>query len=64
MEERDYQEACRLAIADKWLLFDSTIAELATGLGKTIVFAHVIKNSFPKRAIVLVHRDELIRQAK
>ena len=64
MEERDYQEACRLAIAEKWLLFDSTIAELATGCGKTIIFAHVIKHSFPKRTIVLVHRDELIRQAK
>jgi len=64
MEERDYQEAARLAVAEKHLLFDSTIVEMATGLGKTVLFANVIKQAFPKRALVLVHRDELVWQAK
>lgn len=35
---------------------------LATGLGKTIVFAELIGRR-PGRGLVLVHRDELVRQA-
>lgn len=37
---------------------------LATGLGKTIIFAHVIKTMQPRRALVLAHREELIWQAR
>jgi len=35
--------------------------QLATGLGKTIVFAEQIRRR-GDRGIVLVHRDELVRQ--
>ena len=38
------------------------LVALPTGTGKTIVFAQMI-NERPGRALVLVHRDELIRQA-
>lgn len=34
---------------------------LATGLGKTVIFTHLKRNG---RVLVLVHREELIRQAK
>lgn len=42
---------------------------LATGLGKTVIFAHIIADYVNagrwvnQRVVVLVHRDELIRQA-
>jgi len=65
---RDYQEEC---IAD----FDARVAAgdtriptvMATGLGKTVVFAHLIvqwlRLNPGKRAMVLVHTDELVQQA-
>jgi superfamily II DNA or RNA helicase len=40
---------------------------LATGLGKTVIFAHLIakwvRSTVAKRALVLVHTDELVQQA-
>jgi len=39
-----------------------TLIALPTGTGKTIVFAHLLSQR-PSRSLVLVHRDELIRQA-
>ena len=38
------------------------MVSLPTGTGKTLVFAQLI-NERPGRALVLAHRDELIRQA-
>ena len=35
---------------------------LPTGTGKTVVFSHLVKQR-PGRCLILVHRDELIRQA-
>lgn len=37
---------------------------LATGLGKTVIFAHIIKTMLPKRTLVIAHRAELIYQAR
>jgi len=37
------------------------VIEMATGLGKTVVFCEIAKRRGP-RALVLVHRDELVRQ--
>src|SRR5919106_352585 len=39
------------------------LVALPTGTGKTVVFAHLIDQR-PGRALVLAHRDELIRQAE
>lgn len=63
MQLRDYQQACHDSILEKWRTHQSTLAVLATGLGKTIIFAHIIKSMQPKRALVLAHRAELIWQA-
>lgn len=60
---RDYQQQCHDLILEKWRTHTSTLAVLATGLGKTIIFAHVIKSMRPRRALVLAHRKELITQA-
>lgn len=64
MNLRDYQQRCHDAILEKWRAHTSTLAVLATGTGKTVIFAHVIKSMQPKRALVLAHRKELIYQAK
>src|SRR5947207_12393376 len=64
MRLRDYQQRCHNSILEQWLASNSTLAVLATGLGKTIIFAHVIKTMQPKRALVLAHREELIWQAR
>lgn len=61
---RDYQQHCHDSILEKWRTHTSTLAVLATGLGKTIIFAHVIKSMRPRRALVLAHRKELIYQAR
>jgi len=37
---------------------------MPTGGGKTILFADVIRRVFPRRALVLAHREELIFQAR
>jgi len=64
MNLRLYQSGCHDAILEKWHSHQSTLAVLATGTGKTIIFAHVIKSMQPKRALVLAHREELIWQAR
>lgn len=63
MQLRDYQQECHDSILNHWREHQSTLAVLATGLGKTIIFSHVIKSMQPKRALVLAHRAELIWQA-
>lgn len=63
MQLRDYQQRCHDSILEQWRRCQSTLAVLATGLGKTVIFAHIIKSLQPKRALVLAHRSELIWQA-
>lgn len=63
MEARDYQQRAEDAVFAEWQKVRSTAVVMATGLGKTILFAHVIKR-FGKRALVIAHRKELIEQAK
>lgn len=66
MNERPYQSAASQGIDDALAISDSTLAVLATGLGKTVLFAHAIKrrlNGSSKRAMVIAHREELIWQA-
>jgi superfamily II DNA or RNA helicase len=59
---RDYQLAAKKAVFEKLATYKSTLIELATGTGKSHIFAHVA-NEWPGRVLVIAHRDELIRQA-
>ena len=57
MQLRDYQQECIDTIAargpGRWL------AQLATGLGKTVIFSHIPRQG---RVLILSHRDELVHQ--
>lgn len=66
---RHYQQSA-IDAAMKWLYVDghpSGIIQLATGLGKTPMAAHLIRQCIQEgkvgRALFLAHRDELITQA-
>jgi superfamily II DNA or RNA helicase len=61
---RPYQNDCASAVTTAWQDYVSALAVLPTGCGKTIIFAEVIRRSFPRRAMVLAHREELIWQAR
>ena len=64
MNLRPYQTAAADAIFKEWQENDSTLVVMPTGGGKTILFADVIRRVFPRRALVLAHREELIFQAR
>lgn len=68
MELRPYQKRALKAIKKAYLAGDSKqVIVLATGLGKTIIFAHLINDItkyFKKKALILVHREELLTQAR
>jgi superfamily II DNA or RNA helicase len=64
MKLRPYQSAASDAIFNEWQENDSTLVVMPTGGGKTILFADVIRRVFPRRALVLAHREELIFQAQ
>lgn len=61
---RPYQSAASDAIFKEWQDNDSTLVVMPTGGGKTVLFADVIRRVFPKRALVVAHREELIFQAR
>jgi superfamily II DNA or RNA helicase len=61
---RPYQNDCASAVITAWQENGSTLAVLPTGCGKTIVFAEIIRRCYPRRAMVLAHREELIWQAR
>lgn len=67
MELRDYQEDAVTAAMSAMRGGGSTLLVMATGLGKTIVFAEVVRRYMAqgtgRRALVLAHRQELIHQA-
>lgn len=69
---RDYQQQAHDAVLQHWQEHDNLLAVLPTGMGKTSLAAHVIKSRvqfdfqrarFPKPALFLAHRDELVGQA-
>ncbi len=64
MKLRPYQSAASDAIFKEWQENDSTLVVMPTGGGKTILFADVIRRVFPRRALVIAHREELIFQAR
>lgn len=62
---RDYQIETADSIEREWLTNDATLAVLATGLGKTVIFAEIIRRrKAVGRTLVLAHREELIFQAR
>lgn len=64
MKLRDYQKLASDAVFKEWEEGQSTLCVLPTGVGKTIIFADVIRRMAPKRSIVIAHRGELIWQAR
>ncbi len=64
MKLRPYQSAASDAIFKEWQENDATLVVMPTGGGKTILFADVIRRVFPRRALVIAHREELIFQAR
>jgi superfamily II DNA or RNA helicase len=64
MNLRPYQAAASDAIFKEWQENDATLVVMPTGGGKTILFADVIRRVFPRRALVIAHREELIFQAR
>ena len=67
MKLRPYQSDAIDSIICEFARNDSTLLVLPTGMGKTICFAELIRRTLTahpgKRAMVLAHREELIRQA-
>ncbi len=59
---RPYQEETKRAVALKLATHHSTLVEMATGLGKTVIGAFIV-DDWPGRCLWIAHRDELIRQA-
>ncbi len=65
---RDYQLEAIADLHRRWDGGDTRVPMmLATGLGKTVIFAHLIaqwvQSNVSKRVLVLVHTDELVQQA-
>jgi len=65
MTPRPYQAQAHDSVFREWQERRSTLLEMATGTGKTIVFSMILNTLAKqgKRGLVLAHRDELIRQA-
>lgn len=64
VELRDYQQQAVAAVhaITKYEPRCGTVIEQATGLGKTVVACQILKDRGP-RGLILVHRDELVRQS-
>lgn len=64
---RPYQTEAIDAVEQSWQDSDDPIAlVMATGLGKTVVMAEIVRRALDqgRRPMVLVHRDELVRQTE
>ena len=64
MKMRSYQSIAGENVMAEFQNVNSTLVVMPTGLGKTILFADIVRRFFPRRALVLAHREELIFQAK
>ena len=60
---RPYQRDAVAAVDAEWREHRSTLLCCPTGCGKTIMFADILRRAFPRRGLVLAHRQELIDQA-
>lgn len=64
MKLRPYQNEAIRRIEREWETHKSTLCVLPTGAGKTVMFSEIIRRNFPRRALVLAHRKELVYQAR
>lgn len=63
-ELRKYQQESVDAVQKDWAKgVNRTAVVLPTGMGKTISFAHLVKDNPSGKSLILVHRDELAKQA-
>lgn len=60
---RPYQADCITAIRESWQRVDSTLVELATGLGKTEVFTEIARTWENGRVLVVCPLIQLVSQA-
>ena len=62
---RPYQTECEQKVLAELKTKQSTLYVMATGLGKTVVFANLAKSFITRgRVLILAHRQELIYQAR
>ncbi len=68
MQLRDYQQSALDSINDAYKKgINRQLIVLATGLGKTVIFSHLISQRIAqtkKKALIIAHREELLLQAK
>lgn len=64
MKLRPYQLEAVRRVEAEWRDHVSTLIVMPTATGKTVTFAEIVKRAFPRRALVLAHREELIFQAR
>lgn len=65
MRLRPYQSGASNSVFAEWESgIVSTLGVMPTGSGKTVCFADIIRRAFPRRAMVIAHRQELIFQAR
>jgi len=65
MTMRPYQDECGRKVLDELKTKQSTLYVMATGLGKTVIFANLAKHFIHHgRVLILAHRQELIFQAQ
>lgn len=62
---RSYQDAAKLAVREALARVVAVLLVLATGAGKTVVFANIAQAAASRgfRVLILAHRDTLIKQA-
>ncbi len=64
LQLRDYQQECIDVVQrERERGLERLLCVLPTGTGKTVIFAHQIKETHGK-GLILVHREELLQQAK
>ncbi len=64
MQLRDYQTQALEAVEMNRSRINRQLIALATGCGKTIIFAHLPRLIGARKTLVLAHREELLNQAK
>ena len=63
MKPRPYQQQAMASVCREFQENSSTLVVMATGLGKTVVFANLLAKATRGRVMVVAHREELVAQA-